>query len=193
MTYKIRNKQLPWEYRHHWQVQWQFWTYSQFIIPLSKDDYIEVNIYHNLTPERGWLSSHGVGLSYYHQKGYKTEVDPGTADRMIHLYYFNCFTDRAIQQAIRGEKYTWCTFKEGHKGQVQSLQLLALVAYTNGIRKRSKRTFTRMAGNLGSRQGAMGRMATRHAQGSKRRSQKALWNEHANPSMELLCRGGKET
>nr|ALS54442.1 vif protein [Simian immunodeficiency virus] len=189
-------RELKWQYQMHYQIHWAWYTMSKYRIPLESGD-IEVDIYWHLTPEQGWLSTYAVGIQYLSKTGqYRTELDPQTADSMIHCHYFNCFTERAIQKAIRGERFIFCNFPEGHKktGQVQTLQFLALVAVQDGIRERSKRTKTRMARNLGFRQGAVGRMAKRYVNGAQPGGTKTLWHRAPVPSMELLSgRGGEES
>nr|ALS54418.1 vif protein [Simian immunodeficiency virus] len=191
----MKKRGLSWQYQMHYQIHWAWYTMSKYRIPLDSGD-IEVDIYWHLTPEKGWLSTYAVGIQYLSKIGqYRTELDPQTADSMIHCHYFNCFTERAIQKAIRGERFVFCTYPEGHKqtGQVQTLQFLALVAVQNGIRKqRAKRSKTRMVRDLGFRQGAVGRMAKRYVKGPQQGSTKTLWQRAPVPSMELLSGGRRE-
>nr|ALS54450.1 vif protein [Simian immunodeficiency virus] len=197
VRYWMQKRNLPWIYQMHYEIHWAWYTMSRYSIPL-KEGKIIIDLYWHLTPERGWLSTYAVGIQYLSKEGnYRTEIDPQTADSMIHCHYFNCFTERAIQKAIRGERFVFCNYPEGHKqtGQVQTLQFLALVAVQNGIREqRFKRTETRMVRNLGSRQGAMGRVAKRYVNRSQQGSAKAFRPRAPVPSMELLSgRRGEES
>nr|ALS54394.1 vif protein [Simian immunodeficiency virus] len=191
----MQKRELKWKYEMHYQITWAWYTMSRYTIPLKTGE-IHVDLYWHLAPEKGWLSTYAVGIQYLSKEGsYRTELDPQTADSMVHCHYFNCFTERAIQKAIRGERFVFCNYPEGHKqtGQVQTLQFLALVAVQNGIRgQRFKRTKTRMARDLGSRQGAVGRMVKRHVNRSQQRSTKTFWQRTPVPSMELLSGGGRE-
>ncbi|AAC57053.1 vif protein [Simian immunodeficiency virus - agm.tan-1] len=203
VKYHMRNRLQDWTYLMHYQCGWAWYTCSRFLIPLGGEGKIVVDCYWHLTPEQGWLSTYAVAISFENwQNTYKTEVTPDVADHMIHCHYFPCFTDRAIQQAIRGESFLWCTYKEGHVaenhwGQVRSLQFLALTVYTdflrNGRRKRFQGKKTRMVRNLGSQQGAVGRMIKRHGSRTQSGSTTPFWERTPLPSMELLSgRRGKE-
>nr|ALS54482.1 vif protein [Simian immunodeficiency virus] len=191
----MQKRKLNWIYQMHYEIHWAWYTMSRYTIPLEKGD-IKVDLFWHLTPEKGWLSTYAVGIQYLSKKGsYRTELDPQTADSMIHCHYFNCFTERAIQKAIRGERFVFCNYPEGHKqtGQVQTLQFLALVAVQNGIREqRTKGVKARMVRDLGPGQRAMGRVAKRYVSRSQQGSTKALWQRAPVPSMELLSRGGRE-
>nr|ALS54514.1 vif protein [Simian immunodeficiency virus] len=191
----MQKRNLNWKYQMHYEIHWAWYTMSRYTIPLEAGD-IKIDIYWHLTPEKGWLSTYAVGIQYFSKEGnYRTELDPQIADSMIHCHYFNCFTERAIQKAIRGERFVFCNYPEGHKqtGQVQTLQLLALVAVQNGIREqRNKRTKTRMVRNLGPGQRTMGRVAKRYVSRSQQRSTETLWQRAPVPSMELLSRGRGE-
>nr|ALS54402.1 vif protein [Simian immunodeficiency virus] len=195
VRYWMQKRGLNWTYQMHYEIHWAWYTMSRYIIPIEKGD-ITIDLYWHLTPERGWLSTYAVGIQYLAKKGnYRTELDPQTADSLIHCHYFNCFTERAIQKAIRGERFVFCNYPEGHKktGQVQTLQFLALVAVQNGIREqRYKGTKTRMVRNLGFGQGAVGRMAKRHVSRSQQRGTKTFWQRAPVPSMELLSGGGRK-
>nr|APX43172.1 vif protein [Simian immunodeficiency virus] len=128
--YKSKHLQKA-EYKHHYQIEWEWWTRAQFEIPIGQGKLV-IKIYHNLTPERGLLREEGVGLIWVYQKPTKScwiaEVTPTEADRLIHNYYFPCFTDSAVRQAIRGEQLTSHCWTP-HVGQVPLLQYLALKAY----------------------------------------------------------------
>nr|ALS54474.1 vif protein [Simian immunodeficiency virus] len=191
----MQKRKLNWIYQMHYEIHWAWYTMSRYTIPLKKGD-IKVDLFWHLTPEKGWLSTYAVGIQYFSKEGtYRTELDPQVADSMIHCHYFNCFTERAIQKAIRGERFVFCNYPEGHKqtGQVQTLQFLALVAVQNGIREqRTKGAKARMVRNLGPGQRTMGRVAKRYVKRSQQGSTKALWQRAPVPSMELLSRGGRE-
>nr|ALS54490.1 vif protein [Simian immunodeficiency virus] len=191
----MQKRKLNWKYQMHYEIHWAWYTMSRYTMPLEKGD-IKVDLFWHLTPERGWLSTYAVGIQYFSREGtYRTELDPQTADSMIHCHYFNCFTERAIQKAIRGERFVFCNYPEGHKqtGQVQTLQFLALVAVQHGIREqRAKGAKARMVRNLGSGQRAMGRVAKRYVSRSQQGSTKTLRGRAPVPSMELLSGGGGE-
>nr|ALS54618.1 vif protein [Simian immunodeficiency virus] len=194
--YWMNKRNLKWEYEMHYQIHWAWYTMSRYSIPL-KDGKIVVDLYWHLTPEQGWLSTYAVGIQYLSNQGqYRTEVDPHTADSLIHQEYFNCFTDRAIQKALRGERFIFCNYPEGHKqlGQVQTLQFLALQAVQNGLRRnRSQGAKARMVRNMGPRERTLGRMAKRYAIRPEYGSPKTFWQRAPVPSMELLSgRRGEE-
>nr|ALS54578.1 vif protein [Simian immunodeficiency virus] len=191
----MTKRQLPWKYEMHYQIHWAWYTMSRYRIPLKNGE-IVIDLYWHLTPEKGWLSTYAVGIQYLGNQGqYRTEIDPHTADSMIHTEYFTCFTERAIQKAIRGERFIFCNYPEGHKqlGQVQTLQFLALQVVQDGIRRnRPKRTKARMARDLGPRKGAVGRMAKGHAVRSQYGGPETFWQRAPVPSMELLSGGRGE-
>ncbi|AAT68812.1 vif protein [Simian immunodeficiency virus] len=127
-VHKYKSKQLEKAtYKHHYQITWEWWTRAQWEIPVGQGVLI-IKFYHNLTPEKGLLRTEGVGLIWAHPSGWSTEVTPQTADALVHSQYFPCFSDRAVQQALRGEKLTSHCWNF-HKEQVLSLQYLALQKY----------------------------------------------------------------
>ncbi|BAV25179.1 vif protein [Simian immunodeficiency virus - agm] len=195
VRYWMEKRGIQWEYKMHYKIHWAWYTMCQYIIPLETGD-IYVDMFWHLTPQTGWLSTYAVGIQYLSYQGnYRTELDPGTADSMIHLHYFNCFTERAIQKAIRGERFVFCNYPEGHKqtGQVQTLQFLALQAVQDGFRRKRKQgKEARVARNLGFKQRTLGRVAKRYAHRSQPRSEKTFWERAPVPSMELLSRGRGE-
>nr|P27983.1 RecName: Full=Virion infectivity factor; Short=Vif; AltName: Full=Q protein; AltName: Full=SOR protein [Simian immunodeficiency virus (AGM3 ISOLATE)]AAA91915.1 vif protein [Simian immunodeficiency virus] len=196
VRYWMRTRKLDWKYRMHYQITWAWYTMSRYEIPLGQHGSIHVDLYWHLTPEKGWLSTYAEGIQYLSNRDpwYRTELDPATADSLIHTHYFTCFTERAIRKALLGQRFTFCQFPEGHKktGQVPSLQYLALLAHQNGLRQRSQRSKTGGTRNMGFEQGAVGRMAKRHARRYQSGSQDAFWARAPVPSMELLSGGGRK-
>nr|AAA64259.1 vif [Simian immunodeficiency virus] len=196
VKYWMTKRNLKWQYMMHYQINWAWYTMCRYIIPIGLEGEIQIDCYWHLTPERGWLSTYAIGIQYLGAVGnFRTELDPATADGMIHLHYFSCFTERAIQKAIRGERFVFCQFPEGHKttGKVPSLQYLALLAHQNGIRERSQRKQARRSRDLGSKQRTMGRMAKGHVRRSQSGSQITFWQRAPLPSLELLSGGRRET
>nr|AKC34198.1 vif protein [Human immunodeficiency virus 2] len=124
---KHRTKELQQvSYVPHHKVGWAWWTCSRVIFPLKEGAHLEIQGYWNLTPERGFLSSYAVRLTWY-KKSFYTDVTPDVADQLLHGSYFACFTANEVRRAIRGEKIlSYCNYPSAHKGQVPSLQFLAL-------------------------------------------------------------------
>nr|AKC34313.1 vif protein [Human immunodeficiency virus 2] len=130
---KYRTKELQQvSYVPHHKVGWAWWTCSRVIFPLKRGAYLEIQGYWNLTPERGFLSSYAVRMTWYKESFY-TDVTPDVADQLLHGSYFSCFSAGEVRRAIRGEKVlSYCNYPSGHKGQVPSLQFLALRVVQRG-------------------------------------------------------------
>nr|QGA79857.1 vif protein [Human immunodeficiency virus 1] len=132
----ISKKAKGWFYRHHYESRHPK-TSSEVHIPLQDDSKLVIVTYWGLhTGEKDWHLGHGVSIEW-RQKRYSTQVDPGMADQLIHLYYFDCFSDSAIRTAILGRIVSpRCEYQAGHNNKVGSLQYLALKALVPTTKKR---------------------------------------------------------
>nr|AHA50682.1 vif protein [Human immunodeficiency virus 1] len=120
-------KAKKWLYRHHYENQHPKVS-SEVHIPLG-EAILMIKTYWGLqTGEKDWHLGHGVSIEW-RLGSYSTQIEPGLADQLIHMYYFDCFADSAIRKAILGHIVTpRCDYQAGHNSKVGSLQYLALTA-----------------------------------------------------------------
>ncbi|ADK78263.1 vif protein [Simian immunodeficiency virus] len=186
--YKGKKEAREWEYVPHFKVPWGWWSHSEVHIPLGNNTKIKVTTYWNLTTEKGWLGTYGAALAYIDQKcdpPYFTDIDPIVADSLIHKIYFPCFTDKAIRQAILGEKVLLCGFQRGHRDQVGTLQYLAIQAWAREqVKKHGRKSARGPHWGWRSRVPALvGQNAVRNKSGS----QVTLPSRVHFPSLAYLC------
>nr|ASU62893.1 vif protein [Human immunodeficiency virus 1] len=130
----VSKKARGWFYRHHFESRHPKVS-SEVHIPLG-DARLVIRTYWGLqTGEKDWQLGHGVSIEW-RLKRYSTQVDPGLADQLIHISYFDCFAESAIRQAILGHIVTpSCEYQAGHS-KVGSLQYLALKALVRSTRRK---------------------------------------------------------
>nr|ULA49000.1 vif protein [Human immunodeficiency virus 1]ULA49027.1 vif protein [Human immunodeficiency virus 1]ULA49090.1 vif protein [Human immunodeficiency virus 1]ULA49099.1 vif protein [Human immunodeficiency virus 1] len=130
----VSKKAKGWLYKHHYESPHPRIS-SEVHIPLG-DARLVIATYWGLhTGERDWHLGQGVSIEW-RKKRYNTQVDPDLADQLIHLYYFDCFSESAIRNAILGRIVSpSCEYQAGHN-KVGSLQYLALAALSTPKKKK---------------------------------------------------------
>nr|AFB40344.1 vif protein [Human immunodeficiency virus 1] len=130
----ISKKARGWFYRHHYENIHPKIS-SEVHIPLGEAKLVIITYWGLQTGEREWHLGQGVSIEWRERK-YRTQVDPNLADQLIHLYYFDCFSESAIRKAIVGDIVSpRCEYQAGHN-KVGSLQYLALTALITPKRKK---------------------------------------------------------
>nr|QAU00249.1 vif protein [Human immunodeficiency virus 1]QAU00357.1 vif protein [Human immunodeficiency virus 1] len=130
----ISKKAQRWVYRHHYESH-NPKTSSEVHIPLGEARLVIKTYWGLHTGERDWHLGQGVSIEW-RKRRYSTQVDPGLADQLIHLYYFDCFSESAIRNAILGHRVRpRCEYQAGHN-KVGSLQYLALTALITPKRRK---------------------------------------------------------
>nr|AEB52438.1 vif protein [Human immunodeficiency virus 1] len=108
---------------------------SEVHIPLGEAKLVITTYWGLHAGERDWHLGQGVSIEW-RKRSYSTQVDPDLADQLIHLYYFDCFSESAIRNAILGHIVSpRCEYQAGHN-KVGSLQYLALAALIKPTKKK---------------------------------------------------------
>nr|WMD29909.1 vif protein [Human immunodeficiency virus 1] len=130
----VSKKAKEWVYRPHYEIPHPRIS-SEVHIPLGDAKLVIATYWGLQTGERDWHLGQGVSIEW-RKKRYSTQVDPDLADQLIHLYYFDCFSESAVRNAILGRIVRpRCDFQAGHN-KVESLQYLALTALIKPKRKK---------------------------------------------------------
>nr|ULA48910.1 vif protein [Human immunodeficiency virus 1] len=127
-------KARGWFYRHHYESPHPRIS-SEVHIPLGDAKMVVITYWGLHTGERDWHLGQGVSIEW-RKRRYSTQVTPDLADQLIHLYYFDCFSESAIRNAILERIVSpSCEYQAGHK-KVESLQYLALAALVTPRRRK---------------------------------------------------------
>nr|ACR55414.1 vif protein [Human immunodeficiency virus 1] len=130
----ISKKAKGWVYKPHYESTHPR-VNSEVHIPLGDAKLVIITYWGLHTGEREWHLGHGVSIEW-RKRRYSTQVDPDLADQLIHLYYFDCFSESAIRNAILGHRVSpRCEYQAGHN-KVGSLQYLALTALVTPRKKK---------------------------------------------------------
>ncbi|AAT68804.1 vif protein [Simian immunodeficiency virus] len=171
---------------HHYELRRAFYTQTKIVFPVTEEGKVVVEIFWSLAPEKGWMPSMAVGISW-EQTGWQTELTPDLADHLIHLRYFPCFSQQAVTQALKGEKLLQqCQqYHRGPEGKgPPSLQYLAL---RTAVKYGKVSTLTPTTFHIKNSTNDKASTTTSHA-GSKRGSFKTLHKRRVMGSLESLCR-----